>query len=197
MTLMHISLPDIILPPHIRDVIESGPQAFASPEERVRFTIELARLNTVEKTGGPFGAAVFESRSGKLVAAGVNVVVTSSCSHAHAEMVAILLAQQKLSTYDLGLSSLPDHELVSSCEPCAMCFGAIIWSGVKKLVFGATGKTAKAAGFDEGPKPRLWIRALEQRGIEVTPRVCCKEAEAILENYAASGGLIYNARKSR
>ncbi|NTV92135.1 MAG: nucleoside deaminase [Chlorobiaceae bacterium] len=195
MTLMHTSLPDIILPQKIREFIECVPQTFISTEERMRFTIELARLNTIGKTGGPFGAAVFESHSGKLVAAGVNVVVKNSCSHAHAEMVALFLAQQKLSTYDLGGSALPCHELVSSCEPCAMCFGALIWSGVKKLVFGASGKTAEAAGFDEGPKPHLWIRALEQRGIEVTGNVCSKEADAVLDNYVASGGLIYNAGK--
>jgi tRNA(Arg) A34 adenosine deaminase TadA len=67
----------------------------------------------------------------------VNVVVTHNCSILHAEMVAIALAQKKLGRYDISDEGKSDYELVASTELCAMCFGAIPWSGVTRLVCGA------------------------------------------------------------
>src|SRR3546814_19963070 len=46
---------------------------------------------------------------------------------------------------------MPRHELFSSCEPCAMCLGATLWSGVTRLVFAATRDDATRLNFDEGP----------------------------------------------
>ena len=90
----------------------------------MRFVIELARQNIEHRTGGPFGAAIFETTSGKLLAPGVNLVEPAHCSIAHAEMVAIALAQQTRGSYDLGREGTI-CELVTSTEPCAMCLGAI------------------------------------------------------------------------
>jgi tRNA(Arg) A34 adenosine deaminase TadA len=156
------------------------------------FVIELAQKNISHGTGGPFGAAVFERATGKPVAVGVNLVVRSSCSHAHAEMVAIALAQHRIGSYTLSVPGSQEHELVTSCEPCAMCFGAIIWSGITRLVCGASSSDAQSAGFDEGPKPQKWIEELEKRGIEVVTGVCKIEAERVLKNYIDAGGIIYN-----
>lgn len=159
----------------------------------MRFVIRLATENVARGTGGPFGAAVFEADTGILIAIGVNVVVSSNCSHAHAEMVALANAQERLKTFDLGSPGLADHELVTSCEPCAMCFGAIPWSGVRRLVCGARGMDAEAIGFDEGPKLKNWVSALESRGITVVQDLCREEAVAVLEEYKKMGGMIYNA----
>jgi len=164
-------------------------------EERMKLAIDLAARNVAEGTGGPFGAAVFEQGSGKLVSIGVNIVVPSNCSHAHAEMVALAIAQTKLGAYDLGGPELPKHELVTSCEPCAMCFGAIPWSGVRRLVCGATDEDARAIGFDEGPKLENWISALEERRIEVVTEVCRTAARSVLQEYFGCGGKIYNSRQ--
>jgi tRNA(Arg) A34 adenosine deaminase TadA len=161
----------------------------------MRLAVELARENVTQKTGGPFGAAVFEADSGRLVAAGVNLVESSNCSIAHAEMVAIALAQRALGHYDLGRDNIT-HELVTSTEPCAMCLGAIPWSGLRRVVCGARGEDACAIGFDEGAKPADWVGALRSRGIEVLRDVLREEARAVLQEYLASGGLIYNARGS-
>ncbi|MBN1308045.1 MAG: hypothetical protein JXA18_09025, partial [Chitinispirillaceae bacterium] len=79
-------------------------------------------------------------------------------------------------------------------EPCAMCFGALPWSGIRKLVFGATDADARAVGFDEGEKTANWIEALEKRGIAVTAEVCRQEAGEVLREYAKKGGVIYNGR---
>ena len=162
---------------------------------RMRFVIRLAMENLEHDTGGPFGAAVFEAKTGMLVSIGVNVVTIANCSHSHAEMVALANAQKELKNFDLGAPGFPKHELVTSCEPCAMCYGAIPWSGVRKLVCGARCEDAEGIGFDEGPKPKRWVNALEARGISVVQDVCRKEAVAVLQEYVKRGGMIYNPRQ--
>jgi tRNA(Arg) A34 adenosine deaminase TadA len=171
-------------------------QTMASETERMRYVIELSRRNVLERTGGPFGAAVFECDSGRLVAAGVNRVEALSFSGAHAEVIALLLAQERLATYDLGAEGLPRHVLVSSAQPCLMCAGAVLWSGVVRLVYAATkGDVERVLGFDEGFLPRGWQRKLRRRGIVVSPCLLRQEARAVLELYRERDGLIYRARQ--
>ncbi|NTW53358.1 MAG: nucleoside deaminase [Chlorobaculum sp.] len=170
-------------------------QPSSSLDERMMFVIGAARRNVEECTGGPFAAGVFECGTGELVSLGVNLVFTQKSSILHAEMVAIALAQMKLCAYDLGGSGMPAHELVTSAEPCAMCFGAILWSGVRHLVTGALSEDARAIGFDEGPKPANWIEELESRGNRVITGVERDAACEVLQLYARSGGQIYNSRK--
>ncbi len=169
--------------------------AIPAMEERMAFVLGAARLNTRHKTGGPFAAAVFESRSGRLVSLGVNLVTTQGLSILHAEVVAISLAQRKLGVYDLGSADQPQHQLVTSTEPCAMCFGAIPWSGIRELVAGARDEDARAIGFDEGPKLTEWQSALAGRGIKVVTDLQRAEAIAVLEDYRARDGHIYNSRE--
>jgi tRNA(Arg) A34 adenosine deaminase TadA len=184
------------LPGWVRGFLRRQPARFAGAPARMRLAIALAAENARRGTGGPFGAAVFERASGRLVAVGVNRVEPSGCSHAHAEMLAIALAQRAVGGWDLGAPGLPRHELVSSSEPCAMCFGAIPWSGVRALVCGARAADAEAIGFDEGPKPARWAAALERRGIAVTRDVLRDEARAVLAGYAAAGRTIYAPARS-
>lgn len=167
----------------------------AATIDRMRFVIELALTNVTARTGGPFGAAVFESQTGRLIAIGVNVVEPANCSLAHAEVVALANAHQTLRHFDLGAPGMPKLELVTSCEPCAMCYGAILWSGVRKVVCGARRSDAMVIGFDEGPKPKNWVAALEERGISVVRDLCRDEAIAVFQRYQQIGGRIYNARK--
>ena len=182
------------LPPWLDALAQRQRRAFESAESRMRFAIELARQNIEQRTGGPFGAAVFEADSGRLVSVGVNLVEASNCSMAHAEMIAIALAQQAVGHYDLGAAGA--YELATSTEPCAMCLGAIPWSGVRRVVCGAHGEDAAAIGFDEGAKPADWVGTLQERGIEVVRDVLRDEARAILQQYAKAGGLIYNPDRS-
>lgn len=163
----------------------------ASIEERMRFVIKLSRLNIERKTGGPFGAAVFEQESGKLIAAGVNIVIAANCSIAHAEIMAISMAQQILGSYDLSSEEMPSYELVTSTAPCAMCLGAIGWSGLRRVICGARDEDARSIGFDEGAKPQDWVSSLESRGIAVIQEVLREEAREVLLQYKESGGIIY------
>jgi tRNA(Arg) A34 adenosine deaminase TadA len=160
----------------------------ASDETKMELAIELAARN-VAHGGGPFGAAVFDSETGAIVAVGANWVVGQRSSLLHAEVTAIAFAQARLGTHTLAGSP---HELVSSSEPCAQCLGATAWSGVRRIVCGADASDAEAIGFDEGPRPLDWDAELEKRGISVTRGVLAVRARAVLANYSARGGPIYN-----
>ena len=155
----------------------------------------LSKLNIEQGTGGPFGAGIFRADTHQFIAPGVNLVMSSGSSMTHAEIVAIMMAQQILGSHDLGAAGLPPHELVTSCEPCSMCLGAICWSGVRHLVCGAKGSDAEAIGFDEGPKPQHWITALEERGITVTVDIGRQKAAQVLKNYVEQNGEVYNSRQ--
>jgi tRNA(Arg) A34 adenosine deaminase TadA len=158
-------------------------------EARMRLAIDLARRNVLHG-GGPFGAAVFEAETGQVVAVGANSVVAQKCSLLHAEVAAIAFAQAAVSSHTLAKGA---YELFASSEPCAQCLGATVWSGVRRLVCGATADDAEAIGFDEGPRRIDWAAQLQARGIAVTLGVLATEARDVLASYAARGGPIYNA----
>ena len=166
---------------------------YTSDEDRMGVAVELARQNVVRGTGGPFGAGVFESRGGGLVAAGVNSVTRLGNSVLHAETMAIMLAQARLGTYTLSAAADEDYLLVTSCEPCAMCLGATLWSGVRGLVCGATKEDATAVGFDEGPVFAESWAYLERRGVRTAREILRRDAAAVLRLYRDSGGAIYNS----
>jgi len=186
-TALHLDLPEFLARANSRVITLPG------VEERMRFVLDLAREN-IATNGGPFAAAVFERESGRLLGAGANRVVASGYSCAHAEMLALTLAQRRLGHYDLGDPRFVDCELLSSAEPCLMCLGALLWSGVRHLGYAARGEDVIALGFDEGPKPADWVGELRRRGITVSPDLLRDEACAILRDYQAAGGPIYNAR---
>ena len=112
-----LALPALRLPPWVRGFLRRQPGRFPDATSRMRLAIGLAAENGARGTGGPFGAAVFERASGRLVAVGVNRVEPSGQSHAHAELLALALAQRARGVWDLGAPGLPRHELVSSSDP--------------------------------------------------------------------------------
>lgn len=153
------------------------------------------KKNVIHKTGGPFAAGVFEQNTGKLVSIGVNRVIPLNLSIAHAEIVAISNAQHKLKTYDLGASNQPIHELVVNWCPCAMCYGSIIWSGIRSLAIAGSGsELEQITGFDEGPLHPDWMSELEQRGISFQDNIMKKQAIDVFKYYMKTRGAVYNAR---
>ena len=159
----------------------------------MRLAIRIARENVERGTGGPFGALIVERVSGRLVSLGMNSVVRYNNCTLHGEMVAFMMAQQRLKSYTLAAPGMPEHELVTSCEPCAMCLGATLWSGVKSVSCGAGRDDASRLNFEEGPVFAQSYRYLEERGITITRNVLREEARAVLEAYRTKGGTIYNA----
>lgn len=166
-------------------------RAYPADDDRMRLVVALSAENVRRRTGGPFAAAVFDA-DGRVTAVGVNVVESLGSSAAHAEILAIMLAQSRLGSYTLRAPALPAQELFSSCAPCAMCLGAVLWSGVRRLVWGALREDAQAIGFDEGPVFPESIEYLRRRGIDVTAGLLRGEARTVLEAYAREGGRIYN-----
>lgn len=104
--------------------------------------IRLAGTNVTNGNGGPFGAVVV--RDNEIIGSGFNRVTEVNDPTAHAEVVAIRNACSKLGTFDLS-----GCEIYSSCEPCPMCLGAILWARIDKLYYAADRHDAKAAGFDD------------------------------------------------
>ena len=182
------------LPDWVGGLILDPDRTYPNVEDRMRLAVELSREGSRRGSGGPFGAAIFDRETNKLLAPGVNLVLASGYSFGHAEMVAIMVAHQLVGGFELGGEGQPSYDLVASTEPCSMCFGALPWSGIRHLVCGARNEDAAAAGFDEGPKPAEWVRTLEDRGITVERDVLRDEAAAVLREHAEEGDELYKGR---
>ncbi|MEO7368684.1 MAG: nucleoside deaminase [Gemmatimonadaceae bacterium] len=183
---VHVEYPDWV------DSLVEWDKPYATDEDRMRLAIAVSRMNVERETGGPFGAAIFEAVSGRVVAVGMNSVVRLSNCTLHGEMVAFMMAQQKVGTFSLNGPGLPAHELHTSCEPCAMCLGASLWSGVNRVVYGAAREDASLLNFEEGPVFPESYEYLEERGISIVRNVLRDEARAVLELYRSKSGRIYN-----
>ncbi|MCL1981205.1 MAG: nucleoside deaminase [Proteobacteria bacterium] len=184
------------LPDWVAAELARFPDTIPDLTARMTLVLRLARLNTEYLSGGPFAAGVFERDSGRIVAVGVNRVVPRACSSAHAEVMALSLAQQRLGGYDLGAPNLPAHQLVVNWSPCAMCFGAVLWSGIRSLVIAGSDSAMMAiTGFDEGPMAHGWRQELAGRGIELIEGLLREEALADFRTFAATGQVVYNGRR--
>ncbi len=185
-----LSMPDWAI-----DEMKQLPAYLSTLEERMAAVIRFAQLNFEQGTGGPFAAGVFEQESGKLIVIGVNRVMPTNCSSAHAEVMALSLAQQLLASYDLGGQNLPAHQLVVNWRPCAMCYGAVLWSGVRSLVIAGSGpELEELTGFDEGPMHPDWVGEMRKRGVEVISDVLRDEACRVFQAFKAGNHFVYNAR---
>lgn len=176
----------ITIPPFVDEIVQRA-GALSSDEAFIQLAIALSREN-VEQGGAPFAAVVAAGE--RVVAAGVNRVLSSGMSIAHAEIVTLMRAQLVLQA---GMQVDAPLTLYTSTEPCCQCYGAVVWSGVTRLVCGATTADAEAIGFDEGPKPAQWQAELERRGISVTEGLCVEDARAVLQRYIELGGQIFGS----
>lgn len=141
-------------------------------EHYLREAIALARAGMERNDGGPFGCVIV--KDGEVIGRGNNRVTSSNDPTAHAEVVAIREACQRLASFQLDGCTL-----YTSCEPCPMCLGAIYWARPERIVFAATREDAAEAGFDdqliydELPLPP------EQRRIPTQARLLRNEAQAV------------------
>lgn len=181
----------ITLPQWVQGVLDALPPC-RTDEDKMRLVITLARENVVQATGGPFGAAVFQQPGNHLVAVGVNRVEHLQNAILHAEIMALMLAETRLRSYTLRAPGLPLHELITSCAPCAMCLGAALWSGVRRIVWGAGRTDAAGLGFEEGPVFPESYRYLEARGIEMVHGLLAEDARTVFQLYQQRHGLVYN-----
>jgi guanine deaminase len=152
--------------------------SMASTEELMREALRLA-LESAGTGGGPFGALVV--RDGEIVAAGTNRVVADGDPTAHAEVVAIRAACRRLGTHRLD-----GCWIYASCEPCPMCFAAISWARVSRVLYAGTRDDAAAAGFDDA---LLYAELARPPGERIVPavRLLGEEGRGPLAAWAAKG----------
>ena len=172
----------LALPAWIHDAVD--PQAVCSDDQsKIALAVELSRINIARESGGPFGAAVFDEASGRLIGIGVNRVLPLSCSVAHAEMMAYMTAQartQKVRLNEDGSRVV----LATSSQPCCMCYGATFWAGIDTVLIGARSEDVMSlTTFDEGPLPADWIGELGRRGIAVRRDILRESAREVLREY--------------
>lgn len=111
-------------------------------EKMMRRAVELAREGMNANAGGPFGCVV--ARGEEIVGEGNNQVTSTNDPTAHAEVVAIRNACTRLGTFQLNGCTV-----YTSCEPCPMCLGAILWARPDAIYFAGTRDDAAEAGFDD------------------------------------------------
>lgn len=189
----------IQVPAWVHAELAKVPTHIPDLDDRMRLVHHMAGRNVEEGTGGPFAAVVCDTETGEIVSVGVNLVLASGLSSAHAEVVAISLAQTKTGEWDLGADPAHPRQLVVNGRPCAMCYGAVVWSGVTALATSVDGwEIERLTGFDEGPVTADWQEELERRGISVTHGVMRDESldlyAAYGEHVRGGGAVVYNAR---
>ena len=109
-----------------------------NPEER---PIEKTREG-IRSGQTPFGACIV--KDGQILACGHNLVWATTDITAHGEMTTLREACRRAGTIDLSGATI-----YSTTEPCPMCFSAIHWARIARIVFGASIADAQAAGFNE------------------------------------------------
>jgi guanine deaminase len=131
--------------------------------------IQLAVENVRSGCGGPFGAVVV--KEGNVVAEGVNRVTATNDPTAHAEVVAIRQACQRLRCFELRAC-----DLYTSCEPCPMCLGAIYWARINKVYFGNLAADAAKIGFDDSA---IYEEITQPHGQREIPMIQMMREEAL------------------
>ncbi len=159
--------------------------------EKIILALQKELYDYIANGSGPFLAAVVDEK-GNVVSKTANSVVSEGCSNNHAEMNAIKTAQKNLGTYDLSQHNL---SLYVTSEPCMMCIGGIMWSGIKAVYYGVPSKVVEEiTGFDEGFKPN-WFEEFKNRGITVYGNIAVEEGEKVLHDYVNTGKTVYQPER--
>ncbi len=184
----------LTLPAWVHEAVDTD-RGYPGDIAKVDLAVDLSRRNIDARSGGPFGAAVF-GPDDRIIAVGVNRVLPQSCSLAHAETMAYMLAQQRtqrarLNEAEPGVKAGP-VTLATSAQPCCQCYGATFWAGIDRLLIGARSEDVEAlTEFDEGPLPDDWSGELQRRGIEVVCDIQRDPACAVLRDYGRLEGPSY------
>ncbi|HTM66076.1 MAG TPA: nucleoside deaminase [Flavipsychrobacter sp.] len=126
--------------------------------EFMKLAIEAAKQGMEQGDGGPFGSVVVKDN--EVVGVSSNKVFATNDPTAHAEVMAIRAASEKLGTADLS-----GCEIYSLGEPCPMCMAAIYWAGISKVYFANTKEEAARVGFDDSTLYKQLSLPYHQRSI--------------------------------
>jgi tRNA(Arg) A34 adenosine deaminase TadA len=149
-------------------------------ETFLRQALQAARRG-IEAGQTPFGAVIV--RGQEVLADEHNAVWRTTDPTAHAEVQAIRAACERLGTIDLS-----GCEIYSSCEPCPMCFSAIHWAKLDRVIFSARIEDARRAGFSELEISNEQMRELGRSGVQIVAGLLRREGAALFKEFKASGG---------
>ena len=127
--------------------------------------------------GGPFGACIV--LDGVIVAVAPNRVLASGNPTQHAEVVAIGRAAK-----NLGTRILKGCTIYSTTEPCPMCFSAIHWAQIDRIVFGTGIADVKRLGFNELSVSNATLKRLGRSSV-ILDQAAKKECTDLLRSWAA------------
>ena len=158
--------------------------------KKIMLNVQAKTADGIKNGKGPFYAEIYD-KNGNFVVASSNSVVEDKCCLFHAEVNTIKKAHDKFKEYSLAPEDLT---IYVNAEPCIMCAGAIMWSGIKTVYFGVpSSEVEKITGFDEGYKPN-WIKEFKKRGITVYGNIEPLAGKKVLKDYVNSGKEIYKPR---
>ncbi len=161
--------------------------------KKIILDLQSENSKLIEEGYGPFLAAIYD-KDGNLIAKMPNTVAKDNCCLCHAEVNTIRAAHAKLKTYDLAPMDL---SIYVTAEPCIMCCGAIMWSGIKRVFYSVNSADVEAiTGFDEGFKPD-WIKEFSNRNIEVYGEIEAEAGREVLRKYVTTGKEIYKPSGDR
>lgn len=144
-----------------------------------------ALAHLAEQAGGPFGACLV--KGDEVLALTHNTVLKDRDPTSHAEMNAIRLAAAKLKTYDLS-----GCEIYTTTEPCPMCFAAIHWARLGRVIYGTTIQEVARLGFHEMTIGSQQMRTLGKSPVTIYPAFLLAECRQLLKIWEQiPGRLVY------
>lgn len=152
--------------------------------EIMQLGIDEARKTMKANIGGPFGAVVV--KDGQVISVSSNHVLANNDPTAHAEIMAIRLACEKLGTYDLT-----GCELYATGYPCPMCLAAIIWANIKKVYVCGMPEDAEKIGFRDDFIYRFIYDKMQDKNILDIVPTDREPAQALYAEYAEMSKIIY------
>lgn len=144
-------------------------------EKFIDIAIELSK-----KAVYPYGAIIV--KNGEIIGRSDSDVPVSKTAYSHAELRAIEDAMDHLGGH-LCAEGGKDCVIYSSCEPCAMCMGAILYTGIEKLVYGATLEDSKECVNDILVKAQIVADNCKNRNIKIVPELHRDKAIEVLRNF--------------
>lgn len=136
-----------------------------------------ARRGMMRGWGGPFGAVIV--KNGRVIATDCNQVLKQQDATCHAEITAIRAASKRLRRF-----SLNDCEIYSTTEPCPMCFSAIHWAQLRRVVYSTTIADVKRLGFNELTVSNRLLKRVGKSPVKIVRRAnaACR---VLLRDWAA------------
>ena len=144
--------------------------------EFMGLALREAEKNLSDMRGGPFGACIVKSR--RILAIARNTVLKNDAT-AHAEINAIRKASRKLGTYDLS-----ECVIYSTTEPCPMCFAAIHWARIKRIIYGTKTSDSIKLGFNELNISDRKLASLGKSKVRLTGGVLVNDCKDLLKEWS-------------